>query len=166
MKIGILTFHWATNYGAILQSYALQTYLIKCGHEVVIIDYKPKKYDLSLYKIFTSRHLLNLRESIKNLEKEKELAKFRSQHLRLTKRYSSLEELKTNPPQCDIYISGSDQVLNPSFTQYGEGRKSPASSYYLDFGDSSVKRIGYAVSFGCTVYPEKAKQIAQPLLKK
>lgn len=164
MKIGIITFHWATNYGAILQSYALQTYLIKCGHEVVIIDYKPKKYDPSIYKIFTSRRLLNLRQSINNLEKEKMLAKFRSQYLRLTKRYYSIEELKTKPPQCDVYISGSDQVLNPSFTQYGERRKSPASSYYLDFGDSSIKRIGYAVSFGCAKYPEKAKQIAEPLL--
>lgn len=26
-KIGILTFHWSTNYGAILQAYCLQEYL-------------------------------------------------------------------------------------------------------------------------------------------
>ena len=39
MKIGILTFHWATNYGAVLQTYALQTYLESLGHVVQIIDY-------------------------------------------------------------------------------------------------------------------------------
>ena len=30
-KIYIITFHWATNYGAVLQSYALQNYLEKQG---------------------------------------------------------------------------------------------------------------------------------------
>ena len=43
MKIGIITFHWATNYGAILQSFALQTILQKMGHTVEIINLKPKK---------------------------------------------------------------------------------------------------------------------------
>ena len=32
MNIGILTFHWATNYGAVLQCYALQSYLTSIGH--------------------------------------------------------------------------------------------------------------------------------------
>ena len=41
MKIGILTFHWATNYGAVLQCYALQEYLRDQGHVVEIINYKP-----------------------------------------------------------------------------------------------------------------------------
>ena len=49
MKIGILTFHWATNYGAVLQCYALQAYLEQLGHNVRVIDYKPLKYDESLY---------------------------------------------------------------------------------------------------------------------
>ena len=41
MKIGILTYHRAHNYGALLQAYALQTYLRGLGHEVEIIDYWP-----------------------------------------------------------------------------------------------------------------------------
>jgi len=41
MKIGIITFHWATNYGAMLQAFALQTYLESKGNEVYIINYKP-----------------------------------------------------------------------------------------------------------------------------
>ena len=40
MKIGILTFHNALNYGAVLQCYALQHYLQKKGHEVEVIDYR------------------------------------------------------------------------------------------------------------------------------
>ncbi|MCI7617983.1 MAG: polysaccharide pyruvyl transferase family protein, partial [Firmicutes bacterium] len=41
MRVGILTFHCARNYGAVLQAYALQTYLEKQGHQVYVIDYRP-----------------------------------------------------------------------------------------------------------------------------
>lgn len=41
MKIGILTFHCAHNYGAMLQCYALQEYLKGRGDEVYVIDYRP-----------------------------------------------------------------------------------------------------------------------------
>ncbi len=40
MKIGILTFHNALNYGAVLQCYALQHYLQEKGHDVEVIDYR------------------------------------------------------------------------------------------------------------------------------
>ena len=38
-KIGILTFHAADNYGAVLQAYALQHYLENKGAHVEIIDF-------------------------------------------------------------------------------------------------------------------------------
>ena len=41
MKIGILTFHRAINYGAILQCYALSETLKDLGHDVWIVDYRP-----------------------------------------------------------------------------------------------------------------------------
>lgn len=40
MKIGILTFHRAENFGAVLQCLALQNYLISKGNEVEVIDYR------------------------------------------------------------------------------------------------------------------------------
>ena len=42
MKVGILTFHRATNYGAILQAYALIQNLINQGYDTKIVEYKPK----------------------------------------------------------------------------------------------------------------------------
>lgn len=45
MKIGIITFHWATNYGAVIQAYALQEAVASLGHDVKIINYKPSQYD-------------------------------------------------------------------------------------------------------------------------
>ena len=40
MKIGILTFHRAHNYGAVLQCYALQEIMRRRGHDVRVIDYR------------------------------------------------------------------------------------------------------------------------------
>ena len=51
MKIGILTFHCAENLGAVLQAYALQTFLEQRGHDVQIIDYRPR-YICDKYKYF------------------------------------------------------------------------------------------------------------------
>ena len=45
MKIGILTYHRAHNYGAMLQAYALRTYLHNQGHDVEFIDYWPDSHN-------------------------------------------------------------------------------------------------------------------------
>ena len=44
MKIGILTYHRAHNYGAMLQAYALRTYLQHQGHQAEFIDYWPTEH--------------------------------------------------------------------------------------------------------------------------
>ena len=43
MRIGILTFHRAHNYGAVLQCYALQSFLCQKGYDVSVIDYNKKE---------------------------------------------------------------------------------------------------------------------------
>ena len=40
MKIGILTFHYVHNFGAVLQAYGLLEYIKSLGHECHIIDYR------------------------------------------------------------------------------------------------------------------------------
>ena len=53
MKIGILTFHNADNYGAVLQCYALQEHLKKLfpSEEVCVIDHKNPLIEKS-YRVF------------------------------------------------------------------------------------------------------------------
>ena len=61
MKIGILTFHRAYNYGAILQAFALQKKLLSLGYDSEIIDYlsvkKQKQTKLFSYKTNMSEAL-------------------------------------------------------------------------------------------------------------
>ena len=51
MKIGILTFHRAHNYGAVLQCYALQERLKMAGYDVSVIDYRQPAIERA-YKCF------------------------------------------------------------------------------------------------------------------
>lgn len=153
MKIGILTFHWATNYGAVLQCYALQEYLKDQGHIVEIINYKPLKYDFRFKYLRRPWLIKNLHKDLIAKKKEKKLMLFRDKMLAQTKRYYSSNELYKINFNYDMVISGSDQVLNPSFTLHGEDH--PTSVYYLEPFHKS-KCIGYAISFGCNEYPVDA----------
>jgi len=163
MKIGIITFHWATNYGAVLQCYALQTYLQRQKHEVFIINYRPKEYQKTFLKCFSSLKFWLWKMNYKDYKKEKTIEKFRIRYLQQTELYKSFIELKTNVPYFDFYICGSDQIWNPYFTLKGENQK-PTSSYFLNFGDINAKRIAFAVSFGTNFYPKDASMYINAFL--
>ena len=160
MRIGILTFHWATNYGAILQAYCLQEWLRVQGHEVDILNYKPRQFDFSWAGVlFNLRKLRRLPSLIAEKKKEALLVPFREKHLNMTQRYYMAAEMSAPAAEYDLLISGSDQVLNAYFTTHGEDEK-PSAAYYLSFAEGKAKRIGYAISFGCETYPDYAKPLA------
>lgn len=160
MKIGIITFHWATNYGAILQAFCLQEYLKEKDHDVEIINYKPRQFDFSwLYLMLHPMQWLSIGKILNQRLKENMLASFRNNYLNQTRRFLLCSEIVDEAKKYDILISGSDQILNPFFTLHGE-KNNPSSAYYLLFASSHTKKIGYAVSFGHTIYPTKALGIA------
>lgn len=164
MEIGITTFHWATNYGAVLQAYALQQALKSLGHNVDIINYKPSQFDFSLIKFIYRKDFLHPVNFWKAIYKEIFINRFRKQYLDLTQRFSSLEELKKKSLKYDALVTGSDQVLNPYFLLHGE--KNGSTAYFLDFcSKNCTKRISYASSFGVTEYPEELVNLVVPLIK-
>ena len=112
MKIGIITFHWAANYGAVLQTYALQRAIEKMGVDVEIIDYMPKQYERKWWKFLISRNLQSMQYKLKDYMKNKKIQRDVEGKLYLSQHYESAEKLKSNPPMYDLYISGSDQIWN------------------------------------------------------
>lgn len=76
------------------------------------------------------------------------------------KEYYSFNELAQNPPQADIYVTGSDQVWNSSYN------KGIDKSFYLDFAPKQKPRISYASSIGMEYIPEHEKQTIIELLSK
>ena len=51
-KIGILTFHNAHNYGAVLQAYALKTKLNRMGYKAKILNYQNPYTEKAFILIF------------------------------------------------------------------------------------------------------------------
>lgn len=164
MKIGILTFHWATNYGAVLQCYALQSYLKSEGHAVEVINYKPHQYDDTLWSFIRCRKFLNIKEYLNNKRKEAAIEEFRAKRLKRSERVYTCAEIGKIAGRYDAIISGSDQVMNPGFLSSGDGKGVITPSYFLGFPFKG-KRIGYALSFGCVEYPENARRIASEYIK-
>lgn len=140
MKIGTITFHWATNYGAILQAYALQKYLKINGFETEIINYIPSR-TRNFHKLY-NLYKLNFDYFIK----EQRLKKFRNNELTVSNKYRNNKELCKHKHNYNVAICGSDQIWNRSFTMGGEGKVT--LSYFLNFLDKNTKKISYAASFG------------------
>lgn len=154
MKIGIMTF-WESqnNYGQILQILALQTFLEQNGHEAFVIRYKrsasvaKKKSILQKFKTFdVQRFISNRRHKSKRAYeaqvKPRKFDAFKAQYLKFgDTEYKSLGQLVETPPEADVYISGSDQVWNNSFSVSCE-------AFLLGFGAAKTKRLSYAASFG------------------
>lgn len=157
-KIATITFHWATNYGAVLQSYALQKVIGLLGYDTEIINYMPTRINV-LQKILK---LYNRDFSF--FKKEKQIKKFRNNELVISKkRYGNNKSLFKLDKKYAAIVSGSDQVWNPSFTLTAEGK--PTLSYYLNFANKA-KRLSYAASFGTTTLSEDMKKVILPELNK
>ena len=150
MKIGILTFHRAENFGAALQVYALSEFLKSIGHNPQIIDYRCKaiehQYDvLSPYLLFSKKNIFSsivqyfkrISQAHSRYSKKKIFKEFRCKYLDISKPYYKIiEDLGY-----DAYIAGSDQIWNPGLTGGFN------NYYFLNFPmNPNARKISYAAS--------------------
>lgn len=129
-KIGILTFHWADDYGAMLQAYGLKSYLETTGNDVTIIPYSnsnlhgryrflPKHVGYKYRKLFIGdydiwemlRHVKHFRSFV---TKRRNMRTFRCHFLGVKHSTDNINRLQ--PEKYDSIIIGSDQVWNPEIT--------------------------------------------------
>ena len=167
MKIGILTYPLSSNYGGILQNYALQQVLKSMGHEVYTIDW----FDDKGYSSFVThlvrwigrcakRYILHNEVPVAwNTQISEEVVSSMTQYLKdfisnnisTTRRVhvSGLYEIDFEY-QFDVYIVGSDQVWNLNCM--------PTS--FLSFVNrDGVKKIFYAASGGNKLWVEDGNMI-------
>lgn len=168
MKIGIITFHFAYNCGAVLQCVALCDKLEQMGHEVCVINYQPwyhkNRYTPIKNPFYNAVKRGERRENDKFVKQILRAGKgflatvyswrhypklkkvdgyfktFNKSNLNETLVYRTYEQLVKNPPKCDVYISGSDQLWNAKLT---EGKIDMA--YLLEFGSKDIRKITYAM---------------------
>lgn len=167
--IKIITLHCPLNYGAALQAYALKTYLRAIGQDAELIDYRPdyivdkQKYTYVgkksiaknviakcayIFAKFPSRYKIKHNFSI---FMKKELCK--GDNI-----YHSIEDLRRDTSQADVFFTGSDQIWN---TQMENGWD---DAFFLSFV-SKGKKCSYAASMAksSVLTPEEKQRFKQML---
>lgn len=154
MKIGIITFHNTSNYGATLQCTALSNYLKKKGNQVEIINYLPN-YVLEKKSVFKELKKCKRAKNkgkmlLKGLayclyarsirKRDEAFERFINRNLALTSVYHTNQQLTDNPPVADLYICGSDQIWNPMLTGGHLDR-----AFFLQFTEKTKATYGVSV---------------------
>ena len=162
-KIGILTHPLKTNYGGLLQAYALQEVLRRMGYNVHTVDLelisryrwkellKPVLFPI-LSRIFPERYPAGKRkESLRRMHTER----FIRDNIRTTVSVRSDEATLLEPYRFDAWVVGSDQCWRAHYV-------SDPRVYFLGFvpKESSAKRITYAVSIGADTWDYDERQTA------
>lgn len=175
MKIGILTFHFGTNYGGILQCYALYNVLTSQGHEVEVIDYKPQASRTFWYRLkkkikslsslndylvivkYAKTLLYERRQNRCHTGSSLELTDifddFRKTHLTFSPKVNE-KTITTLEDRYDVVIVGSDQVWSDIYDDN--------LTYFFDWIPKSnhTRRMAYAAcSCRKTVAPYRKKQL-------
>lgn len=171
-KIGLLTFHYSHNFGGNLQAYATQKVVSDLGVECEIIDYRIEKKEKN--KIGVLGNYLNLVKTKKNrkytlsrlLKKDdfrsrnNRFEDFRKKYLNISKEiYRYEEELQETQGKYDLFISGSDQIWNPTNYTYTD-------AFYFSFLKEGDKRISYASSLGVSYIPAVRSERIKELLER
>ena len=151
MKASIITMTSTYNYGATLQAYALQEFIKKLNCSCDIIDHMSSGESHKTVKLGDLS-----RENIKRIPYKWQLERgyarfedFYEQHMNMSRRYPTVENLKANPPESDLFVSGSDQVWN---------YKDPKlDRFLLDFVPDNKFKVSYAASMGNSDLPEEKK---------
>lgn len=165
-KIGILTFHCADNFGAMLQAYGLLTWLSKENFEAYIINYVPPflkgrewffpyipdKSFIKRVDFFLWGTKQNIGSGSNWWKRKNVMNQFRKTYL--TKNNpkiffdSSLFKVKV-----DILIVGSDQIWNPNIT-FGF-----RAAYFGAFSNNYIQKvIAYGASFGSNTLSQEKEQ--------
>lgn len=153
IKIGIITFHRAINYGAVLQTYALQKYLNSHNYNAEVIDYRCD-YMENFYKIFSlkNKSIKQIIRGVMNFgfayKKKRNFYNFLKQNIKISAKTYNKANIVTSNNQYDKFITGSDQVFNYACSNFDK-------NYFLDFVQDSRKKFSYAASFGMKVIPKQ-----------
>ena len=152
MRIGILTLPLHTNYGGILQAYALQTTLERMGHKVEIINVPftlPSISKVTIVKRIIKK-ILGKYPGYINYEGKfnkwlpivaQNLQSFKDKYIHMSRIYDDYSAISSNDYDC--IVVGSDQIWRPRMLL------SDISNAYLSFAEGwNIKRIAYSASFG------------------
>lgn len=153
-KAGIVTFHHAQSYGALLQTYALQQFMLDNGIDNEVVNYRSKFLEdrAHPFRYIKGKSLKNYAASFFYAPRitalRRKVDAFGRTHLRMTAPCTP-ETVALRTEDMDLLIAGSDQVFNPTCAGFDP-------VYFLEFAPDH-KKFSYAASFGTTTIPEEKK---------
>lgn len=151
MRVGILTFSRANNYGATLQAFALLKKMQALRFDAQLIDYQCPAIDAMHAKkpvgagVPLKQNVFNLFSNILLASRRRAFRRFRRDWEQ--SRAFTRENIREANRDYDLFVTGSDQVFNLKLT--GDD-----TSYFLDFAEPGKKKAAYAASVG-KYLPEK-----------
>ena len=163
MRIGIITLPLHTNYGGILQAYALQTVLERMGHDVRLVEERrgplrlplwkaPLSYGKRIVKNLAGKPMpvfyeqkVNREDPVTRQHTDKFIGKYINR--RVVESFADIRE-----GDFDAIVVGSDQIWRPMYFHGIEHA-------YLDFAEGwTIRRVAYAASFGTDEWEYTARQ--------
>lgn len=158
MRVLIVTYSSAQNFGAVLQAHSLSAYLKSLGCDCALMNSAP----------FDSRRLKPRKEwkdiaatllhFPQNFTRVRRYREFIAEFLPMSEPMRNGEDWEKANKNYDAFISGSDQVWN---CLHG-----PAPLFFLSHVQDDKLKCSYAASFGCNYVPKQhqafvAKQLAR-----
>lgn len=150
MKIGLITFHCALNYGAVLQATALYSTLKTLDSDTELINFRFPPI-CSIVDHTRRKELKNINNLLRYIvkgrmiyRKKENFDQFILTHIsNLSKECNTFDELQSlySKNRYNLCVCGSDQVWNPYITHF-------ESAYFLKFADKNTKKISFAASIG------------------
>lgn len=159
MHVSLITLHNVLNFGSCLQAYASQKTIEALGHSCEIVDYwranntpvgrAEASFNAGrlgsfapLWKIAPLKSIAMIPYKKRMDRRAKPFESYCKRYLNLTRPYYSESELEQDPPEADVYVTGSDQVWN---SIWNEGFEEP---YYLAWVPQRRRRVAWSASIG------------------
>lgn len=162
MKVGIVTIHNVSNYGAILQAYALkETISEKSPCYIINFDNKHVSSSLKYIRFGTTfHHFLGMGKDIfRILPRSRVIPKFKRF---ISEKLNVVGYEKDILKSFDVFVSGSDQIWNPACVS-SQAKFLP--EYFLSFASISQNKISYASSCGAYQFNSNEKETLKSYLK-
>lgn len=154
MKIGIITWYKAYNYGTVLQAYSLMMYLRAQGYECDIVDVSKLVEFTSIVDMRWAARKIVYRILQKGKEHKQDFFCYTKEAEQKFDEFFPLaytgvricnnSNVVQLEKEFDCFITGSDQIWNPDAVKSG---------YLLKFVSEDKRKVSYSSSFGVSELP-------------
>lgn len=163
-KVGLLTYHHTTNFGSLLQTFALYKTITEIGHPCEIIDYRNEVVEQREFikKIYQCRSLREIKHHLQysqfRRKKAKEFALFLCDKFDVSSKIYYKNNISEANARYDCFVIGSDLVWDFSINGHD-------TTYMLDFVENGKGKVAFASSVGEIWHGTEMREVENLLIR-